>query len=152
MSDLNGIDTLSLLAHLGALGQAAVHVSEDDDVLGANDRFWQQTGIASEDAGGRKFSDLMEAMSAENQSFGDGMVYRFTGKQGDRWLRPRRGAGSCFSIVTLADVTSEWATIARLVSSIEVRVSFVYLQKFTLNACGDIPSIRMFAPAQNTLS
>ncbi|OYX48181.1 MAG: hypothetical protein B7Y90_11035 [Alphaproteobacteria bacterium 32-64-14] len=121
MSDLNGIDTLSLLAHLGALGQAAVHVSEDDDVLGANDRFWQQTGIASEDAGGRKFSDLMEAMSAENQSFGDGMVYRFTGKQGDRWLRPRRGAGSCFSVVTLTDVTSEWATIARLVSSIEVR-------------------------------
>ena len=121
MSDLNGIDTPSLLAQLGALGQAAVHVSEDDDVLGANDRFWLMTGLSAETVGGRKYSDLMDTMSAEHRSFGDGVVYRFASKQGDRWLRPRRGHGPAFGIVTFADVTSEWQTIARLVSSIEVR-------------------------------
>ena len=121
MSDLNGIDTPSLLAQLGALGQAAVHVSEDDDVLGANDRFWLMTGLSAEAVGPRKFSDLMDTMSAEHRSFGDGVVYRFASKQGDRWLRPRRGHGPAFGIVTFADVTSEWQTIARLVSSIEVR-------------------------------
>ena len=121
MSDHHGIDTPSLLAQLGALGQAAVHVSEDDDVLGANDRFWLMTGLVADAVGPRKFSDLMDTMSAEHRSFGDGVVYRFASKQGDRWLRPRRGHGPAFGIVTFADVTSEWQTIARLVSSIEVR-------------------------------
>jgi signal transduction histidine kinase len=121
LSDHHGIDTPSLLAQLGALGQAAVHVSEDDDVLGANDRFWLMTGLVADAVGPRKFSDLMDTMSAEHRSFGDGVVYRFASKQGDRWLRPRRGHGPAFGIVTFADVTSEWQTIARLVSSIEVR-------------------------------
>jgi signal transduction histidine kinase/ActR/RegA family two-component response regulator len=121
LSDLTGIDTPSLLAQLASLGIAAAYVSEDDDVLGANDRFWLMTGIAADTVSVAKFSDLMETVSAEHRSFGDGVVYRFASKQGDRWLRPRRGQGPVSSVVTLADVTSEWSTIARLVSSIEVR-------------------------------
>lgn len=121
MSDLNGIDPPTLLAQLAALGMAAAYVSEDDDLLGANDRFWLMTGMNPDTISVAKFSDLLETMSAEHKSFGDGVVYRFASKQGDRWIRPRRGQGPASSIVTLSDVTNEWGTIARLVSSIDVR-------------------------------
>ena len=42
----------------------------------------------------------------------------------------------------------EW----RLVSSMPLRVSLVNLQKFTFHACADSPSMKMFAPEQNTRS
>src|SRR4029453_10567167 len=37
-------------------------------------------------------------------------------------------------------------------SSIALRVSLVNLQKLTFQACEDLPSMRMLAPAQNTRS
>ena len=39
-----------------------------------------------------------------------------------------------------------------MASSIPFRVSLVNLQKFTFHGCGAAASIRMFAPALNTLS
>jgi len=40
----------------------------------------------------------------------------------------------------------------RLASSMPLRVSLVNLQKFTFHACDESPSMKMFAPEQNTRS
>jgi signal transduction histidine kinase/ActR/RegA family two-component response regulator len=96
-------------------------VDADDEVTGANDAFFNLTGLAADLLGGRKLSDVLETGAAEHKSYGDGMVYRFVTQRGERWLKPRWGRGAAEGMVTLADVTAEWSMLGKLVAAIDVR-------------------------------
>jgi PAS domain-containing protein len=111
-----------LLEQLGALGLAAARVDEDGYVCGANDPFLQLTGASADRLTGIGLNEFLESAAAEHKSYGDGVVYRFAGRKGDKWLRPKRGRAhrhraSSFSLTS----PSEWSMLAKLVSSIDVR-------------------------------
>ena len=121
MPELNGIDSAALLEQLGALGLAAVRVDEDGSVCGINDAFQQLTGATSELPPGLGLTEYLESASAEHKSYGEGVVYRFAGRKGDKWLRPKRGRAQATGVVTFTDVTAEWSMLGKLVASIDVR-------------------------------
>jgi signal transduction histidine kinase/ActR/RegA family two-component response regulator len=121
LPELTGIDAEALLEQLGALGLAAARVDEGGYVCGANDPFLQLTGASAERLTGIGLNEFLESAAAEHKSYGDGVVYRFAGRKGDKWLRPKRGRAHTSSVVILSDVTAEWSMLAKLVSSIEVR-------------------------------
>ena len=111
----------ALLEQLGALGIAGVRVDADDQVVEANELFFQLTGLPPQGASGHKLNDVLESAAAEHKSYGEGTVYRFATSRGERWLRPRWGRGATEGIATLTDVTSEWSMLGKLVSAIDVR-------------------------------
>jgi PAS domain S-box-containing protein len=108
-----------MLEQLDALELAAVCVNEDGRIGSANNAFHQLTGAEPHDLIDRGLNDFLETAAAEHNAYADGAVYRFRQPKGDRWLRPRRARNGV--IVTLTDVTSEWAMLGKLVSAIDVR-------------------------------
>ena len=121
MVEQSKTDAAAWLEQLGALGIAGVRVDADDEVVAANDAFFQMTGIAVDLTGGRKLSDLLETSAADHKAYGDGVVYRFVTPRGERWLKPRWGRGAADGMVTLTDVTAEWSMLGKLVAAIDVR-------------------------------
>ena len=79
----------ALLEQLSALGIASVRVDADDQVVEANELFFQLTGLPQDGVSGHKLNDLLESTAAEHKSYGEGAVYRFATPRGERWLRPR---------------------------------------------------------------
>ncbi len=114
-------DAFDMLEQLTALGIAGVRVDADDEVVAANELFFQLTGLPAEGVAGQKLTDLLEERSVENNDYGNGAVFRFTTPKGDRWVRPRRGRGVADGLTTLDDVTSEWSILGKLVSAVDVR-------------------------------
>jgi signal transduction histidine kinase/ActR/RegA family two-component response regulator len=118
----SGSDPTVLLEHLAGLGIAAVRVHDDDTISGANDLFYQLTGLSTEAIVGQRLADVLESGAAEHQAYGgEGSVYRFVTPRGERWLRPRWGRGASEGVTTLADVTIEWGMLGKLVTAIDVR-------------------------------
>jgi PAS domain S-box-containing protein len=114
-------ETTALLDQLGVLDVGAVAVDDDGRIAGANDAFFLLTGVDTSAVINRGFTDFLEAAAAEQSSYGDGAVYRFTHVSGDRWLRPRRTRAQQGAIVVLTDVTAEWAMLGKLVAAVDVR-------------------------------
>jgi PAS domain S-box-containing protein len=112
-------DAAALLEHLDALETAAVCVNEDGRINNSNASFHQLTGAEPQDLIDRSLNDFLESAAIEHNMYADGAVYRFRQPKGDRWLRPRRARNG--GIVTMLDVTNEWAMLGKLVSAIDVR-------------------------------
>ena len=121
LPELTGIDAEALLEQLGALGLAAACVDEDGRVCGTNEPFQQLTGASVERLTGASLNEFLETTAAEHKSYGDGVVYRFASRKGEKWLRPKRGRAQATGVVTFTDVTAEWSMLGKLVASIDVR-------------------------------
>ncbi len=115
------IDAPALLEHLNVIGLAAVMVDEDGRVAMTNKQFFELTGATPGAEVDRGLVDLLESIAAEHTPYKDSAVYKFHRPSGDRWLRPRRTRANNGELVTLIDVTVEWAMLQRLVSAVEVR-------------------------------
>ncbi len=111
----------ALLEQLAALGIAAVCVDDEGRVAKANSVFLSVTGVDTSAMSERSLNELLESVSSEHKSYGDGVVYRFAGAKAERWLKPRRARVGAASVVTFNDVTAEWAMLGKLVASIDVR-------------------------------
>ena len=117
-----GSDPTVLLEQLAALGIAAVRLGDDDGIVAGNDLFSQLTGINADTILGQRLNDVLETAAVDHQAYGgETSVYRFVTPRGERWLRPRLSRGGCEGVITLADVTSEWSMLGKLVTAIDVR-------------------------------